>query len=401
MSDPSNLTIENITNLFQNRVVELQEEPEFQWKRESIKYALDDNGNPSVKVAIGNVPLDYDLWKGLRNPAVVGIYPASLKEMWEYHAHRRRARIDDYGRQTIFQIPTSFESAKKKFKRAVIISIMLPFSHKVIKDYQQAVSNERDRSSYIFRRMYEDVNLMANKAIGRVGIDLASIEGVVLAMNDDNVTKVSEDAVPLTHQGDSHGPSKDGNYPQKSLAVLLGLGQFGVSRIVFRDEVVDNRIKRFVGPLRSILVFDEKEPIKDGSGGVIYPTEKWRRFLHRLYDFTDVDPKVNEYRFCSYVPLNDGGCGKCINYCPSGALVNSAPMSDGVYSELVSNQAHRFYDGQLQFDYAKCCETRGQMANLLPEWSCARCVSICAAEGNQRIFAAKNFSKKLNQLTTK
>lgn len=401
MSDSSNLTVEKITSLFKDRVAELQEEPEFQWKRESIKYAMDDNGDPNVKVAIGNVPMDYDLWKGLRNPAVVGIYPAGLKEIWEYHAHKRRARVDDYGRQTIFQIPRSFEYAKEKFKRAVIISVMLPFSHKVIKAYQQAVSDERDRSSHIFRRMYEDVNFMANKAIGRVGIDLASVEGVVLAMNDDNVTKVSEEAVSLTHQGDSHGPSKGGNYPQKSLAVLTGLGQFGISRIVFRDEVVDGVVKRFVGPLRSILVFDEEEPIRDGSGGVIYPTEEWRRFLLRLYDFTDVDPIVNKYRFCSYVPLNDGGCGKCIDCCPSGAQANSVPMSDGGYSEPVSNQAHRFYDGKLQFDYARCCETRGQMANLLPEWSCARCVSNCAAEGNQRRYAAENFREKMYQLTTK
>ncbi|GAF90686.1 unnamed protein product, partial [marine sediment metagenome] len=224
MSDPSILTVEKITGLFKDRVAELQEEPEFQWKRESIKYAVDDTGDPSVKVAIGNVPLDYDLWKGLRNPAVVGISPAGLKEIWEYHAHRRRARVDEYGRQTIFQIPKSFEYAQKTFKRVVIISVMLPFSHKVIQNYQQAVSDERNRSSYIFRRMYEDVNLMANKAIGRVGIDLASVEGVVLAMDDDRVTKVSEEAVPLTHQGDSHGPSKGGNYPQKSLAVLMGLG---------------------------------------------------------------------------------------------------------------------------------------------------------------------------------
>jgi len=401
MSDSSNFNVEKISGLFKDRVVELQEEPEFQWKRESIKYAVDDNGDPSVKVAIGNVPLDYDLWKGLRNPAVVGIYPAGLKEIWEYHAHRRRTRVDDYGRQTIFQIPRSFKYAQETFKRAVIISVMLPFSHKVIKNYQQAVSDERDRSSHIFRRMYEDVNLMVNKAIGRVGIDLASVKGVVLAMNDDNVTKVSEEAVSLTHQGDSHGPSKGGNYPQKSLAVLTGLGQFGISRIVFRDEVVDGVVKRFVGPLRSILVFDEEEPIRDGSGGVIYPTEEWRRFLLRLYDFTDVDPKVNKYRFCSYVPLNDGGCGKCIDCCPSGAQANSAPMSDGRYSEPVSNQAHRFYDGKLQFDYARCCETRGQMANLLPEWSCARCVSNCAVEGNRRRYAVENFNEKMYKLTTK
>jgi hypothetical protein len=398
MSD-YNLTVERISNLFKDRVAELQDEPDFQWKRESIKYATDDNGDPSVKVAMGNVPLDYDLWEGLRNPAVTGIYPAGLKELWEYHAHRRRARVDEHGRQSIFQIPRSYEYAKAKFKRAVIISVMLPFSHEVIKNYNQAVIDERDRSSHIFRRMYEDINLMANKATGRVGIDLATVDGAVLAMNDDNVTKVSKQAIPITHQGASHGPSKMGNYPQKSLAVLMGLGQFGVSRIVFRDEVVDGVVQRFVGPMRSIIVFDEQESVRDGSEGVIYPTEEWRKFLFRLYDFTDSDPDINKYRFCSYVPLNDGGCGKCIDSCPSGAQENSVPMPEGGYSEAVSRQAHRFYDGKLQFDHGKCCETRGQMANLFPEWSCARCVSICAAEGNRRKTAAGNFEAKRRQLT--
>ena len=79
---------------------------------------------------------------------------------------------------------------------------------------------------------------------------------------------------------------------------------------VLRDEIVDGEVKRFVGPLRSIMVFDKKEPIRDGIGGVIYPTEKWRQFLIRLYDFEDVDPIFNKYRFCSYVPLEESGCGK-------------------------------------------------------------------------------------------
>ena len=126
------------------RVAELQDEPEFQWKHESIKYAVDEDGDPSVKVAMGNVPLDYDLWKGLRNPAVMGIYPAGLKEIWDYHANRRRAQVDEYGRQTIFQIPRSYDFAKEKFNRAVIISVMLPFSHEVIKNiYTQGLPEFR------------------------------------------------------------------------------------------------------------------------------------------------------------------------------------------------------------------------------------------------------------------
>lgn len=400
MVDLKKLTVSGITQLYKNRIVELQEEPEFQWKKDNIKYAIDEEGEPQVKVAVGNVPLDYDLWEGLRNPAVVGLYPAGLKEIWEYHANKRRERVDESGRQTIFQVPKTFEQARKRFGRAVIASVMLPFSPEIVEGYISSVKDDRDRSSFVFRRMYEAVNLMANKATSRVGIDLASVDGAILAMNDDNVGKITKETVPLTHQGNSHGPSKGGNFPQKSLAVLMGLGQFGISRIVFRDELIDGRVQRFVGPLRSIVIFDEEDPVTDGSGGVIFPTGEWRDFLFNLYDFTVTDPEVNKYRYCSYIPLNDAGCGKCIESCPPGAQPNSVPQPDGKFSEQVSRQTHRFWEGKLQFDYARCCETRGQMATLFPEWSCARCVSACEVEGVRRKASVEGFKKKMSKLTT-
>jgi hypothetical protein len=393
------LTVKAVSELFKNRIIELQEEPEFQWKKESVKYAIDKNGEPLVKVAIGNVPLNYDLWEGLRNPATIGLHPAGLKEIWEYYANKRKKRTDDYGRQTIFQIPKSFEYAKKRFNRAVLISLMLPFSHEVIKGYNQAVKSDKDRSSYLFRRMYEDINLMANKATGRVGIELSSVNDPVLTMTDDNLRKVSTEAIPVTYQGDSHGPVKGGNFPQKSLAVLIGLGQFGVSRTVFRDELIDDQVIRYLGPIRSIIVFDEHELIKDGRGGVIYPKKDWRKFLFNLFDFTNIEKEVNKYRFCAYIPLNDSGCGKCIESCPAEAQLNSVPTIHGGYSDQVLAQSHRFWEKKLQFDYAKCCETRGQMANLFPEWSCARCASICAEEGKRRKYAVENYQEKITQLT--
>ncbi|MGD2201649.1 MAG: hypothetical protein PVJ38_08475, partial [Candidatus Bathyarchaeota archaeon] len=384
MRDPRKYAVERISELYKNRIIELQEEPEFQWKKDSLKYAVDGDGEPLVKVAIGNVPLDYDLWEGLRNPAMVGLYPAGLREIWEYHANKRKDSVDEHGRQTIFQIPRPFKEACRRFNRAVIISVMLPFSPKVIEGYLRTVHNDADRSSYLFRRMYEDVNLMINRTTERVGMELASVDGVVIAMNDDNIGKISREAIPVTHQGVSHGPSKGVNFPQKSLAALLGLGQFGVSRIIFRDECVDSTIQRFVGPIRSIVAFDEGDPVMDGSDGIIYPSNEWRRFLFRLYDFTETDPGINRFRHCTYIPLGDDGCGKCIQSCPPGAQANSVPSTDGGYSDQVATQSHRFWEGKLQFDYARCCETRGQMAALFPEWSCARCVSVCAAEGDRR-----------------
>lgn len=178
----------------------------------------------------------------------------------------------------------------------------------------------------------------------------------------------------------------------------MGLGQFGVSRILFRDELNNNQVERFVGPLRSIIVFDEEEPVKNGKDGIIYPTDEWNKFLLRLTDFTDIKQDINRYRYCTYVPQDDAGCGKCIKFCPSGAQENSVPLTNGKYSSQVSNQSHRFWEDELQFDYARCCETRGQMATLFPEWSCARCVTVCAEEGNRRKNTVLYFNEKKEQL---
>ena len=393
------VTVSGFTGLFREKIEELQGEPEFQWGAEKVKYAVDENGQPSVKVALGNVPLDYDLWEGLRNPAVVGLHPVGLREVWEFYANRRKVSVDEYGRQTIFQVPRSFDFAQRNHSRAVIISVMLPFSPNVIKDYTQLFSGKGMGSSHLFSRMYEDVNLMIDKATSRAAIDLVSDDAVVVAMNNKNVNNVSKEAVPVTRQGASHGPAKGGNYSQKSIAVLTGLGQFGISRILFRDEFVNGKVQRFAGPIRSIVMFDKRDPVRDGSGGIVYQTEAWREFLFRLFDFTNIDPEVNRYRFCSHIPYDDEGCGKCIGCCPSGAQGNSVPAANGEYPEDISKQTHRFWDGKLQFDFGRCCEERGQFATLFPEWSCARCLSICAAEGKRRAYATKNFYEKMLQLT--
>jgi ferredoxin len=385
--------------IIQNKILELHEEPEFQWDSTRTTYETDNECEPQIKIAMGNFPLDSDLWKGLRNPAVIGLHPAGLEQIWAYYANIRKERVDESGRQTVFQIPRSYDYAKKNYKRATIASVMLPFSEKLVQQYIQTIKDNPKTSSHRFARMYNDVNLMINKAIVRTSIELVDGDNAVVAMNDKTVEAISKEAIPMVQQGVSHGPSKGGNYPQKSIAALLGLGQFGVSRIVFRDEIENGAITRYVGPIRSIVIFDKTEPKMNGEDGIIYPSEEWRQFLFKLYDYTDSDPEINRYRFCSYISLNDAGCGKCVKICPSGAQKNSTPTSDGEYSSEVKQQTHRFYDEKIQFDYASCCDDRGQLANLYPEWSCARCVTICASEGLRRPTSISNYYEKKEELT--
>ena len=75
------VTVDELTRIFKERLTEVEEEPEFQRSAEKIKYATDENGEPLVKLSIGNMPVDYDLWRGLRNPAVIGLHPAGLPEI--------------------------------------------------------------------------------------------------------------------------------------------------------------------------------------------------------------------------------------------------------------------------------------------------------------------------------
>ena len=85
-------------------------------------------------------------------------------------------------------------------------------------------------------------------------------------------------------------------------------------------------------------------------------------------------------------------CGLCIRYCPSGAVGNSAPGTDGQYAAAIKQQVSRFSDGCLQFDFARCLEDRTQKAALYPDYVCARCVAICAARGKRRISTRRTLA---------
>ena len=394
------ITVKRVEQSFKARVSELLGEPEYRSDANETVYAIDANGDPVVKVAVGNVPLDYDLWEGMRNPAGIGCYPIGLPGFWEFYANRRKRKIDKSGRPSIFQIPQSFESASNDFKRAVIVSIMLPFSKPLIDSYAGPILKKADIQTYTFDKIYKKVNQIINKAVSRAAVDFMTSDNIVIPLDNDTVKAISEETLPVSRQGTSHGPCKGGNVPQKSLAVLMGLGQIGVSRMVFRDELVNGTVERFAGPMRSIIIFDKYPLVKDGKGGVIYPTAAWREFLFRLTDYTDIDPEINQYRFCSYIPVGDKGCTQCIRFCPSGAQAYSTPNKAGKFSKRVSKETYRFYEGKLQFDFSRCLEEIDQMKSIIPEWSCARCLTVCTASGVRRTFPPENYDQKIKVLTT-
>ena len=399
----NDFSVNILTQIFKEKIIELQEEPEFQRSNDKTKFATNKNGDPAVKMALGNVPLDYDLWEGLRNPAVVGMYPAGLREIWEFYANRRRGQVDETGRQTIFQVPRSFDFALNNFRRAVIISVMLPFSKSIVHDYVDQVIKGKKASSHRFTNMYEDINRMLDKALTRTAIELVTDDSdrVVVAFNNDTVKAISTEAIPQTRQGGRMVRLKAVTTRKKVLPLSSDWVNLVFPELSSGMKLTGGKVERFAGPIRSIIIFDKQLLVTDGQGGIIYPAKAWRRFLFQLFDFTNTKSDINQYRFCSHIPLNDKGCNKCMDCCPSGAQPGSAPQSDGRYSQQVARQAHRFWESSLQFDYGKCCDDRGQMAGLFPEWSCARCLTVCVDQGIRRKQSVRDFYLKMSELAKK
>jgi len=357
------------------------------------KFALDAGGEPAVRVALANVPLEYDLWEGLRNPAGLGLHPAGLREIWEFYAWRTASQLhDESGRETMFALPLSFEQARDRFRRALIVSVMLPFSEELLAAHDRFIGERSRGASWEFSRLYGEVTDTLDRAVLRTGMDLTTETAVVVAMDRTTMDDLSAEAIPLTRQGKAHGPQKEVHYPQKSIAVLTGLAQFGVSRFVFRDEIAGGRVRRLLGPIRSLVIFDEAPLVEDGSRGIIYPHRLWREFLSSLSDFTKTGEEINRYRTCAYVPLKSAGCGKCIAVCPPGALVRSVPDPKGRYTKEL-HEPKRFWKGQLQFDYELCRGDRKRMATLFPEWRCGRCITRCAVAGKRRRRAVEEYEK--------
>lgn len=364
------------------KIRELADQPEFAWQDGLKTYAIDSEDLPAARVAVANCPMDYDIWAGLRNPASVGNYPMGFADMWEYYAGRRKQKTDESGRATIFQVAAPFESALEKYRRAVLIAAMLPLNSAVLDAYNTPIKERGMAPWEGYCKAWGEINRLLDRGLTRAAYTIMNADRAVLVMNDATVGKMTNEAIPATHQGASHGVCKGGNYSQKSVAVLSGLAQFGVSRMVFRDETEEGVGRRLIGVLRSVVVFDPEDCVTDGSQGIRMIDDEWKAWVAKLSDFTVADSEVNRRRYCTYIPeKGENGCGKCVSFCPSNALKNSSPLPSGAYSDRVASQSHRFYGKALQFDNGSCCDERGQLSELYDEWMCGRCVSICGGEG--------------------
>jgi ferredoxin len=323
-----------------------------------------------------------DIWAGLRSPAQVGMYPLGLADIWAHHAAANIPSTRFDGSPNPLAMPVTFQEASEKFRRAVIVSLMLGCSEDVYKTYADKIERgDPDPYDYYCRALGEITDII-NAAVGKLSLLLMEDDRAVIPMTNRNAEKVAQRGRSEYRSGRYHGPANS-HWPQISIAVMTGLMQFGVNRLPFRDEVwADGSIRRLCGRYVSLVIFDQQEPGADGG----LPTLDADRMnsLIALSDYTRGDSKSAAQRYCTYNLRKAGGeslCGRCLDVCPSGALANSSPRPDGSFEERLSSQTHRFWNGIVDFDAANCCRERGQKAQVFEEYVCARCEAICAARG--------------------
>ena len=70
-----------LEKLLMEKILQLNAQPEFQWQEDHTIYEQDSDGSPAVRVSVAGCPVDFDLWAGLRNPAIVGVFPAGFREI--------------------------------------------------------------------------------------------------------------------------------------------------------------------------------------------------------------------------------------------------------------------------------------------------------------------------------
>lgn len=81
-ASPSAISRSTLEKLLSEKILQLNAQPEFQWKEGHTIYEKDSDGSPAVRVSAAGCSIDFDLWAGLRNPATVGVFPAGFREIW-------------------------------------------------------------------------------------------------------------------------------------------------------------------------------------------------------------------------------------------------------------------------------------------------------------------------------
>ena len=381
------ITRDELHELLTAKVGDVSRQPEHSWGDGFRSFMTDDDGSPAVRVAVANCSPDMDIWEGLRSPAQVGQYPIGLADIWRHYAAANVKSTRADGSPNPLAMPESFDEALRRYKRAVIISAILPMNPEVYDAYAEKIERGDADPADNYCRARGEASTLINKAVGRLALSLMAPGRAVVPMTKDNVPKVIDGTRSEYMKGRYHGPCNT-HYPQGSIAVMTGLLRFGLSRLPFRDEVgPDGKVRRLLGQYASVVIFDEEPPVADGAGGVTLLDDQRLAWMRRVNNYTDASEDAAAERYCTYNltrPDGRSACQKCLDACPSDALIHSSPRPDGSFEEHLLRQKHRFWNGWLDFDFGNCCRERSQKAQLYAEYVCARCEAICAARGARK-----------------
>jgi ferredoxin len=374
----------SLQDLLQNQVNKVINEPEYNWNSPFSSFMTGEEHHPVIRVSIINFALDTDIWEGLRSPAQVGMYPVTPEDIWRHYACMTVKTVRPDGSANPLAMPATFEDAQGQYRRAVIVCGMLAVNPQVYQSYGAKIERgDQDPSDY-YGRATDDVSTIINKAIGKTGLALLNPDRAVVAMTDRNTDMVIKRTKSDYFTGRYHGPCNN-HWPNNSLAVMTGLLRFGVNRIAFRDEALENgKRQRLFGRYRSIVIFDKEPLVTDNTGGVTLYDSTRLSELRRISDYSNTSADVVAQRYCTYNVTGANGtsvCGKCLEACPSGALQNSTPAPDGSLAARLTEQKHRFWEGTLDFDFGNCTMDRTQKGQLYEDYVCGRCEVICASQG--------------------
>ncbi len=352
-----------LTSLLKEKMATLLKKPKYRWWDERSLYEPDADDLPLIKVAMGHCPSTYDLWQGIRGPATVGLHPATFQDIWDYYACEVQTPIrwddDDYYQ---FQVPRLSD-----FPYAAVASIMLVASPQQLEEQALLLDAGELGCADDYTTAWKLLSELLETSLSRTAMSLYSPDLVCVPMIEETQKRLAQEVIPAFHQKDRHGPDKGGNWPQKSVAFLTGLGQFGASRLIFRDEIIDGQVQRFYGQIRSLVLFSREDNL---SGSVKLDDPVHRKRLFTLAQFRDALPQEEDIRFCRFKK----GCSECIRACPSGALPHSIPEKD--------NARGRSSQGWQQFA-ASPCRDFARHSRVFPGWVCARCVVACVRRGHK------------------
>jgi epoxyqueuosine reductase len=178
-----------------------------------------------------------------------------------------------------------------------VVSFFLPFAPWIVK----ANSQDRQQVAREWAVAYVETNFL----IGEITAHLAG------ALAGRGIRAAAE---PATHNFDP--VSLVSRWSHKSVAVVAGLGSFGVHQMVITDAGCAGRF--------GSLVLDAKLPSA--------PVERWER--------------------CSY--FHDGSCLECVLRCPANALDDSLPLDKQSCHQHLHGVARQYQDLGLVDVCGKC-----------------------------------------------